>query len=218
EIRGSTEKPRMAGNAAKCIGVLIVHFALQRVTAGRCHLGRGDPAAKRIRRTVHRLVHPQRLEYPAGQEFVQRLARYHFYQESKNVGAEVGVDVLGAGTTLQRGAQNERTRLEGSLGNAPDVSARRQAGGMGQELADGDSVLVAAAEGWDVVNDRVIEPDLLFVVKDHDGRRGADDLAQRGDVVDGALSIDSDAAGAPGELAEPFLEDRGALSADDHCR
>ena len=83
---------------------------------------------------------------------------------------------------------------------------------MREQLTDGDSVLVAAAKGRDVVHDRVVEPDLFFVVEDHDGRRGADDLTQRSDIVDGTLGIYGGAALAPGKSAESLLKNRGALS------
>jgi hypothetical protein len=87
---------------------------------------------------------------------------------------------------------------------------------VGEQLADGDSVLVAPTKGWDIVHDGVIKPDLLFVVEDHDGRRGTDDLAQGRDVVDGALGINRGAALAPGESAESFLKNRRALSPDNY--
>src|SRR6266576_5910704 len=85
---------------------------------------------------------------------------------------------------------------------------------MREQLADGYSILVAAAKGRDVVHDRVVEPDLLFVVEDHNGRRGADDLAERGDVVDGALGVYRCTSFAPGESAESLLENRRPLSTD----
>src|SRR2546429_571411 len=86
---------------------------------------------------------------------------------------------------------------------------------MREQLANGDSVLVAATERRDIVHDRVIGPDLLLIVEDHDGRRGADDLGERGDVVDGALGVYGGARLTPGKLAESSLENRRALSADD---
>ena len=85
---------------------------------------------------------------------------------------------------------------------------------MRQQLADGDSVLVAAAKGGNVVHDGVVQPNLLLVEEDHDGRRGADDLGQRSDVVDGPLRINRGAGLAPGEPTESFLENRRALPAD----
>src|ERR1700693_885784 len=86
---------------------------------------------------------------------------------------------------------------------------------MREELMEGDLVLVSAAECRDVINDRVIEPDFLFVVQNHDRRSSTDDLAEGRDVVDRALGIDRSAALAPGEPAESLLEHRRALSADD---
>ena len=100
----------------------------------------------------------------------------HLYDQSQNVGAEVRVDILCTGATLEWGAQDERSGFERSLCNPPDISACRKSGGVCQQLANGDFVLVTAAECWDVVHDRVIEPDLLFIEQDHDRRRGADDL------------------------------------------
>src|SRR5947207_15508836 len=86
---------------------------------------------------------------------------------------------------------------------------------MREQMANGDSVPVAATERRDIVHDRVIEPDLLLIVEDHDGRRGADDLGERDDVVDGALGVYGGALLTPGKLAESSLEYRRALSADD---
>src|SRR6266513_2825633 len=85
---------------------------------------------------------------------------------------------------------------------------------MGEQLANGNAVLVAPAKGRDVVHHRIVEPDLFLVVEDHDRRRGADDLGQRGDVVDGALRVDRSAALAPGKPAESPLKNRRSLSAD----
>ena len=87
---------------------------------------------------------------------------------------------------------------------------------MGEEHPDGDLVLVAAAERGDVIHDRVIEPDLLFIVQDHDRRSGSDDFAKRCYVVDRAFGVDRSAAAAPRQLSKALLVYRRTISAYNH--
>ena len=214
EVSGGTEETGMSRHTAQGVGVFVVNLTSQRIAARRSDLGGSDAIPQGVGGTIHRLVHPEGFEHASCQVFVERLAGDDLDQESQNIGTQIGVDVLSAWTAFEGGAQDQGARFERRLGDPPDISARWESGGMREKLTDGDLILVAAAECGDIVNDRVIEPDLLFVEKNHDRRSSTDDLAEGRHVVDRALGIDQGAVLAPGELAESLLEDRRALSAD----
>src|SRR5262249_7072128 len=85
---------------------------------------------------------------------------------------------------------------------------------MLEEHSDRDSVLFAPSELRDVFRDRIVKADLALVEEHHEGRRRADDLGQRGQVVDRAVRADRRAAPLPAELSEALLPHRGATAAD----
>src|SRR4051812_49081878 len=103
-----------------------MNLTAQRVPARWGDFGWSDAVFQGIRRAIHRLVHDQRLENPAGQELVEWLTSDDFDQHAEDIGPEVGVDVLHARPPFERSVQDEGPRLERSLGNAPYVASSRQ--------------------------------------------------------------------------------------------
>src|SRR5690348_14211905 len=116
----------MTCDSTQRVSVLVMNLSAQRVTARWGYFGRRDAVLKRIRGAIHRLVHAQRLKHAAGQELVEGLSCDDFDQHAEDISAKVGVDVLHAWTTLERGVQDQGAGLERGLGNPPYVASSRQ--------------------------------------------------------------------------------------------
>jgi hypothetical protein len=209
------EQPRVAGDAAQRVGVLVVDLAAQRIPARRRDLRRRDARAERIGRPEEGVVHPERAEDALVEEDVERRPGDRLDDEAEQVGAEVGVDVARSGDGDEVGLDRVAPRLLGAEGDAPEVAPRREPRAMREELADRHRVLPAAGELGDVEADVRVEVETPLVEEDHRGRRRADDLRQRGQVVDRRRRIHRVAAGRPVETAEAPLPDRLPLAPDD---
>ena len=218
EIGGGAEETRVSSHAAQGVGVFVVNFAAKRVTSRRRDVGGRDTVAEGICRPVERVVHPQRSEHAPFQKFVEWLTRNDFDQEPEKIGAEIGVDVPAARTGLERAADYCRTRLEWTPGDAPDVPTRRQSGSVGEQLANGDLILLSTAERGQIVHDALVEVDLLLIEENHDRGRRADNLGERSDVVYRLLRVHGGAGGDPGEPAESPLHHGCSVPSHDDSR
>jgi len=87
-----------------------------------------------------------------------------------------------------------------------------------EQLANGDLVLLPAAEGGDVVSDALVEIDLLLVEQDHYRSGRSNHFGERRDIIDRLLGVHGGARRHPGELAEAFLHDCRPISPNDDSR
>jgi hypothetical protein len=215
QVSSGAEEPGVSRHAPKRERVLVVDFAAKWVPARRRYFSRRDAVAERVCWAKEGIVHPQRSEHAAIEEFVERFTGNDFHQQAEQIGAEIRVDVAGSRACFERSADDCRTRLEGTLGDPPDVAARRQSRGVGEELANGDPVLFSAAESGKIRHDSLVEVYLLLVEENHDRGGRPDYFGERSDIVDRLLGINHGAGGEPRQLAEAHFHHRRSLSAHD---
>ena len=215
QVRGGAEEPRVPGDAAQGVRVLVVHLATDRVAAGRRDLGGGDAIRHGVRRLEERVVHAERLEDAVVQEMIERLTGDGLDDEAEDVGAQVGVDEALPGAAGEIGGEHRGARLFGRASDAPEVTTRGEPGAVREELTNGDGVLRATGECGKIGVNRGVEIELALVEQDH-GRGGRpDDFRERREVVDRPVRTDPGAARGPPDLAEPLLEDGVAAATDD---
>ncbi len=100
---------------------------------------------------------------------------------------------------------------------AGEVEVGREAGVVGEALADGDVLLAIGGELGEVVGDGIVDADFSLLVELHDGGGGNEVLGERGHVEDGVLGHGL-ARGHERALAVNAMEDDVALVADqDDC-
>jgi hypothetical protein len=218
EVLRRAEETGVPGDAAEGVGVLVVHLAAQRVAARRHHFRRRDPRDERVRGTEEGVLHAERAEDALVEEDVERRARDRLDDEAQEIGAEVGVDVARPGDVGEFGSDRVAARLLGAVRDAPEIAPRRESRAVREELPDRHRVLPPAGELGDVVADVGVEVQQPLVEEDHRGRRRADDLRERGEIVDRRRRIDRGARRRPVEMPEAALPDRLPLAPHDHGR
>src|SRR5690606_11319484 len=231
------EEPGVTGDAAERVRVLVVYNAVDvRVAVDGVQLGGGDPCQDRQRaiRFGRRLAvahaggdgirprtgvvagvpHAERIEDALVQEEVQRLARQLLDDEAQHHDAAVAVNGPAARRVIEaHAADAARVRVPAAQ-LAPERGVGRQPGGMHQQMADRDALLVPLAVPLvEVAGDRRIEVELALLDQDH--RRGgrADDLGQRCQVVDRGVGDETEAA-APVEPAVAAQANEAAVTPD----
>ncbi len=207
----------MTGDSAERVRVLVMDFTAQRISARRSDFGGRDAIAQRIGRTIERVVHSERAEHSIGEENIETLSRDLLDDHPENVSAEIGVDVRRVGPVLERSLENHVAGLLRAARSSPEIAAGGKSGAVREELADGHFVLEPTRERREIAEDGGVEVDFLFVVQDHDGRRGSDDFAEGRDVVDGAVRVDGSTHVGPGETAEALLPYGRTFPSDYDC-
>ena len=76
--------------------------------------------------------------------------------------------------------------------------------------------LCAGSPLWQIAAHRCVEVETVVVVEQHQGRRRADDLRERSEVIHRACWIHRGASRAPVQVTESVLEERRVTAADEH--
>ena len=215
EVGGGAEQARVSRDAAERVRVLVVHLAAERVAARRRVFRGRDAREQRVGGAIERVGHAKRHEDALVQELVESLAGDGLDDHAQHVVAQIRVDEAAAGSAFERRVDDRQTRLLGVMRQAPEIAARGKAGAMREQLPNGDGVLEAAAERRKVARDGRVEHQPAFVEEQHGRGRRADHLAQRREVVDGAIHGDERRFARPVEPSEPLFQDRCTLAADD---
>ena len=85
------------------------------------------------------------------------------------------------------GFEEAAQALLAAVPGAGEVEVGREAGVVGEALADGDVLLAVGAEFGDVVRDGIVDADLALLVELHHRGGGDEILGERGHVEDGVL-------------------------------
>ncbi len=184
-VRGG-EDAGVAGDAVHGPRVLVVHLSPhQPAVGGELVLLRRDPWLQRRGRCVHGVVHPERRGDAVPHRHVQRGAADVLDEQLEREHVEVGVDVgrprRGGGLARQDGGD---PLVVGRIRPQRGARVRRQAGGVGHQLPDGDVALAVGREVGQVGGDGAVELEPAGLDLLHRDDRG-EELGQRRQVVDG---------------------------------
>ena len=106
EIGPRGEESRMWCNASHSVRILVMHFSVDDPTPPEIILRGCDTFAKRLRRVEHRIVHGERFEHFVLRELIEVKARNALYDLPKENYAEIGVNILAAGSVVERHPAN----------------------------------------------------------------------------------------------------------------
>jgi hypothetical protein len=212
-VLGGAEEAGMRGDAAERVRVLVVHFAAQDAAPPRIVLRRRDARMKRRRRTVTRVVHPQRAEDALLRERLEIPAGHALEHLAEQDLAQVGVDRLRP--RLEERVHGLDVAEVGVLALQLLVQVRDASGlsaGVREQVAHGDLVPEPALEIGQERRHRLVEIELPLVDEDHRHGGGHDDLGQAGQVVD-RLLVHGSGVRVVRQLAVRLQEDEGAIPA-----
>ena len=139
---------------------------------------------QRGRRTIERVLHPERVEQAPARQLSERRAGQPLDDVAEQDHAQVAVDGFRAGRVGEIHRHDPldvgRLALHFLVERRPPHEASR----VREQLPDPDLVLGPALEGREEARDASVEVELALVHQHHRERGGHDDLRQAGEVVD----------------------------------
>ena len=179
QIRGGAEHSRVPGHPPHAARGRVMHDAAQRTFGG------GDAGSQLAAGQVTGFMHFEgtvdRLRHIGFQRGVRDALDDLAEQNEVNIAVAKGR----AGDRVGGFLASESDGRGGSIHSAAQAGA--QAGGVGEQLADGDLIFPIALELRDVFLDPCIEPHEVPFDQPHDAWRGGHHLGQRGQIENGVL-------------------------------
>ncbi len=132
-------------------------------------------------------MHAQRAIHSAFEQLGEWLLGGFFGRGPEHDEAHVRIHAAVAGRPQEWSIHGLGERQVGC--RPPDVATSRETGGVRQQVAHGDPVLVFTPECGQVTLHRRIQLQLAVLHQQHHGGRGRNHLAERGDVVHGPAGV-----------------------------
>ncbi len=196
QIVGGGEHPGVAGDAAHPPRRRIVHDAAQH-RRGRCRgragharlvrrapLRRRDPRHQRRARPERGVAHAERREDAFLRVAIERQPADLLDDPAEQDEVDVAVDDALVDARHRHLVDGQRQRVLGAAPGIGQVDVGPEAGGVREQVADGDVALPVALEAGDVAGHRIDQPQPAFFDQLHHAGRRRDDLGQRGRVED----------------------------------
>ena len=202
-------------------GIFVVHFALHEPFAEiGVVFGRRNLWPKLLGRAIHRVLHPQTRKDLLRGERIQGFAREPLGDFLEQDDAEVRIDHLRAGLILERLNENLVQRVLFALGRAPVLFERRQTGSVRQQVPQGHLTAPLLLRTGLPLRQEPLDGRVeiqwnwkITFGEPRRQRRRADNLAQRGEVVD-RMRLDRRSIGIVAEFSKrthgelPLITDR----------
>ena len=173
----------MAGHPAHQAGVLVVHDAGPGGAVAAA-FGGGEASCRTVRPKSCRGQAERAGHQPAdgGVQWFARHRRHHLAQQHE---PGVGVGDSGSWRPLWRDLAQVAEQFGARSAPAVEPAAARQAGGVREQVRDGDAAVAAGGGIRQVGGHRVTEPELTPAGQRERDRGGRHHLGQRGEVEDG---------------------------------
>ncbi len=183
QVRRRREQPGVAGDAAHQASVLVVHSAGPR-GAVRAAFGGGE-AFRRTVRPESRRGHAERAGHQAQDRLVERPGGHGRHHLAQGDEPRVGVGDPGSGRRDQRGPVEIAQQFLPCPAPSVELAAIRQAGGVREQVPEGDRPVPAGGELRQVTGDRIIEAEPALTGQRERDRGRRHHLGQRREVEDG---------------------------------
>ena len=186
EVAGGAEQPRVAGGAAHAPRRGVVHPPPQHDRAGApagprqrgARLGRGDAGGERGRRVEGGVDHRQGPENPLVRKAFEGCPADPPDDLAQQHEVQVAVDEPFAGGCGRRQGDGAGDRRFGALEDLVKRQVGGEAGGVRQQLGDGDRLPALASEPRHVIGDAVAQTQAPLFDEHHDGGGRRHDLGQ----------------------------------------
>ena len=187
QVEGVGEQPGVSRHAAQARRALVVHLPdEQAMPENGVVLGRRDAVPPLGRGQEPGRGHPQGSEHAPREKAVERLPGEPLDHLHQHDGTQVRVAIRRSRRGEQRGRVHGLERRGACPSRIVQRQIRDQAGGMGEQVADGDLVFHRPRELRQVPLYRRVERELPLVYEQHARAGEADHLRERGQVVDRA--------------------------------